>query len=207
ACTVMAFEYLQDRNYIYRDLKPENMLIDSSGYLKLTDLGFAKHLADGKTYTTCGTLDYMAPEMLEKTGHNKAVDWWALGAVIYEMVSGLPPFYKSADNREKVLRIRKAKYKVPAFVSKECKDIVRRLLEPQALKRLGNTREGVSAIRSHPWFEDIDWEAMENRTHPVPYIPTTRTAAFQKWQPGYKHPAGPKFNRAPANENGAFDNF
>ena len=87
------FEYLHSKNVIYRDLKPENLLIAPDGYLKLTDFGFAK-IVDGRTYTLCGTPEYLAPEILTNKGHGKGVDWWTLGSIIYEMLVGIPPFYQ-----------------------------------------------------------------------------------------------------------------
>lgn len=88
--TIM-FEYLHSKNIIYRDLKPENILIDDEGYLKLTDFGFAKY-CEGKTYTLCGTPEYLAPEVLLNKGHSKPVDWWTLGILTYEMIAGIDPF-------------------------------------------------------------------------------------------------------------------
>ena len=85
------FEYLHSKNIIYRDLKPENILIDGEGYLKLTDFGFAKY-CDTRTYTLCGTPEYLAPEVLLNKGHGKPVDWWTLGILLYEMLAGYPPF-------------------------------------------------------------------------------------------------------------------
>ena len=87
----MIFEYLHDQDFIYRDLKPENLLLDKDGYLKITDFGFAKRVAF-KTYTLCGTPEYIAPEVLLNKGHGKGVDWWTLGILNYEMLAGQPPF-------------------------------------------------------------------------------------------------------------------
>jgi protein kinase X len=86
------FEYLHGKNIVYRDLKPENILIGSDGYLKLTDFGFAKY-CDSRTYTLCGTPEYLAPEILLNKGHGKPVDWWCLGILIYEMIAGMLFFF------------------------------------------------------------------------------------------------------------------
>lgn len=91
AQVTMMFEYLHSKNVIYRDLKPENLLIAPDGYLKLTDFGFAK-IVEGRTYTLCGTPEYLAPEILTNKGHGKGVDWWTLGVLLYEMIAGIDPF-------------------------------------------------------------------------------------------------------------------
>ena len=91
ASVMLAFEYLHNRNIIYRDLKPENLLLDGKGYLKVVDFGFAKLIKD-RTWTLCGTPEYLAPETIRNKGHGKGVDWWALGILIYEMMTGFPPF-------------------------------------------------------------------------------------------------------------------
>ncbi|KAK3249708.1 cGMP-dependent protein kinase [Cymbomonas tetramitiformis] len=193
ACTIIAFEYLHARNYVYRDLKPENMLIDTTGYLKLADLGFAKMLTDplGKTYTTCGTLDYMAPEMVEMKGHNKGADWWALGTVIYEMVTGLPPFHDLDDDKVKVQHIKRSLYSTPEYMSPECMDVIKKLLTPDPEARLGNMADGVIEVKRHSWFRHIDWDLLVRMKHPVPYVPSRASTCFEKYcESTSKHPAG-----------------
>lgn len=92
ATVTSCFEYLHQKNIIFRDLKPENLLIGNDGYLRLTDFGFAKILNEGRTFTICGTPEYIAPEVILNQGHGKAVDWWTLGVLIYEMHAGIDPF-------------------------------------------------------------------------------------------------------------------
>jgi len=102
ACLVDVFEHLHGRHIVYRDLKPENVLIDRTGYLKLADFGFAKRIMD-KSFTLCGTPEYLAPEVVLGTGHNKAVDYWGLGILIYEMLVGISPFADDYENDQHVL--------------------------------------------------------------------------------------------------------
>ena len=169
-CVILAFEYLQDRHLLYRDLKPENLLIDRDGYIKVADFGFAKELAGGKTYTMCGTPDYLAPELVQQTGHNKAADWWAFGVLLYEMVTGLPPFY---DEDQVVLfrNICNVKYAFPRHLSKECRDLIKRLLTKNPARRLGNLKGGAQDVKEHPWFKDFDWVKLARRELKAPYVP------------------------------------
>lgn len=132
---VLMFEYLHSKNIIYRDLKPENLLIDNIGYLRLTDFGFAKY-CDGRTYTLCGTPEYLAPEVLMNKGHGKPVDWWCLGILTYEMLAGIDPF-NDEDPMAIYQKILKGKIKFPRDFDKKAKSLVKHLLVADTSKRYG----------------------------------------------------------------------
>ena len=138
------FEYLHSKNIIFRDLKPENLLIGNDGYLKLTDFGFAKILNEGRTFTICGTPEYIAPEVILNQGHGKAVDWWTLGVLIYEMHAGIDPF--SDDDTMGIYKnILKGKVSFPSIFDKEAreaKSLIRHLLVADLSKRYGNLKDG-----------------------------------------------------------------
>lgn len=169
---LMALEYLHERCIVYRDLKPENLLIDPDGYLKVVDFGFAK-MVDDRTYTLCGTTEYLAPELVLGKGHNRGVDYWALGILIYEMVVGHSPFAGSSqtDQMQICRNIVKEKVEFPAGVSSSCRDIILKLLQRDPTKRLGLIHGGARAIRSHPWFAKLDWDAMLKKKIDAPYRP------------------------------------
>eukprot|EP00356_Strombidium_inclinatum_P002629 CAMPEP_0170478722 /NCGR_PEP_ID=MMETSP0208-20121228/211_1 /TAXON_ID=197538 /ORGANISM="Strombidium inclinatum, Strain S3" /LENGTH=285 /DNA_ID=CAMNT_0010751027 /DNA_START=11 /DNA_END=870 /DNA_ORIENTATION=- len=142
-------------NIIYRDLKPENILIDPEGYLKLTDFGFAKY-CETRTYTLCGTPEYLAPEVLLNKGHGKPVDWWTLGILTYEMIAGIDPF-NDDDPMAIYQKILKGKIKFPRDFDKDAKSLVKHLLVADVTKRYGCLKNGSNDIKNHRWFKSLDW--------------------------------------------------
>eukprot|EP00357_Protocruzia_adherens_P033677 CAMPEP_0115009886 /NCGR_PEP_ID=MMETSP0216-20121206/22939_1 /TAXON_ID=223996 /ORGANISM="Protocruzia adherens, Strain Boccale" /LENGTH=317 /DNA_ID=CAMNT_0002377899 /DNA_START=34 /DNA_END=984 /DNA_ORIENTATION=- len=173
AQVVSMFEYLHSKNIIYRDLKPENILIDAEGYLKLTDFGFAK-VIESRTYTLCGTPEYLAPEILLNKGHGKPVDWWCLGILTYEMLVGIDPF-TDEDPMAIYQKILKGKVRYPRDFNKDAKSLVKHLLVADLTKRYGNLKNGVEDIKNHRWFNGLDWSKLNNRLLEVPYKPVIKS--------------------------------
>eukprot|EP01083_Nonionella_stella_P307662 1082278_1 len=172
ACVVEAFAYMHSKYVIYRGLKPENLLLASNGYLKITDFGFAKFVTD-RTWTLCGTPDYLAPEVVSGIGHNKAVDWWTLGILIYEMISSYPPFYDD-DPMQTYAKIMHGNIDYPRHFSKNVIDLIKRLLQPKPTKRLGIIKGGVNQIKNHAWFSKtnhFNWNHFVKQELTAPYIP------------------------------------
>jgi len=161
---------MHKKDYVYRDLKPENLLIGADGYLKITDFGFAKKVTS-KTYTLCGTPEYLAPEIVSNKGHSKGVDWWCLGILIYEMLVSYTPFYHE-DYMQMYNKIARGKFKKAAHLLKNARDIISALLEVTPSKRLGVIKGGADLIKKHAWFKGFDWDKLLARQLPAPIIPT-----------------------------------
>ena len=168
---VLALESLHKKNMVYRDLKPENILIDKNGHIKITDFGLSKILenSNDKTYTLCGTPQYLAPEILTKKGYDKNIDWWALGCFLYEMLTGYLPFNIPKDEPLKISLFTK-EIKFPKKFDKQAKDFIKKLLIPNPLKRLGSENDSES-VKSHPYFKGVNWEKYEKKEVKPPYIP------------------------------------
>ena len=158
-----ALEHLHAKKVIYRDLKPENVLLDHEGHIRVTDFGLAKDAMelDDQTHTFCGTPDYLAPEVIKNAGHGRGVDWWSLGTMIYEMLSGLPPFYSENFNimYDRILRAPLAFSPENCFTA-TARDLLEGLLQKEPEKRLGSGESDGAELRTHAWFAPIDWEKL-----------------------------------------------
>ncbi|CAM9860220.1 unnamed protein product [Scytosiphon promiscuus] len=180
-CVVLPLQYLHQMSVAYRDLKPENLLLGQDGYLKVIDFGFAKRIPfkkdntlQTKSFTLCGTPDYLAPELVLSRGHDKAVDYWALGCFLYELLCGKTPFtdprqaeiFKKAIRSERFLAF-------PQGFPATAQDLIRRLLTPNATYRLGNLSGGIQDIMLHPMFNEVgfDWRELYHKRMIPPHKP------------------------------------
>ena len=169
---VIALEHLHGLGIIYRDLKPENIMLDTTGHVVLTDFGLCKESVHGnRTHTFCGTIEYMAPEILNREGHGVEVDWWSLGALLYDMVTGAPPFV-GANRKKTMERIMKGQLRFPPFLTAEVKDLLRKLLCRNIQKRYGSAeKNGATGVKAHSWFFKVKWEAVKRRECEPPWVP------------------------------------
>lgn len=164
-----ALESLHELNIIYRDLKPENILLDYQGHIALCDFGLCKlnMTNDDKTNTFCGTPEYLAPELLLNQGYTRSVDWWTLGTLLYEMLTGLPPFYDD-DVPTMYKKILQNPLKFPSFLDgTDAQDLLKKLLQKEPSKRLDDAQQ----IKSHAFFKDIDWQKLLSKSYMPPFKP------------------------------------
>lgn len=171
---VLAIEYLHDVNVIHRDVKPENVLVRDNGYIQLADLGLSKLVKD-RLWSFCGTPEYVAPEIIQSKGYDKAVDWWALGILTYEFCVGRTPFYKSQCNELTMYgNILNGDYSIPNTFTDHLKDLVRNLVQIDLTKRLGRLKNGVNDIKNHKWYRDVNWRALYRQELIAPVKPTVK---------------------------------
>ena len=173
---VIALDFLHQNNMIYRDLKPENILLDSQGHDKLTDFGLSKIFEneDDKAYTVCGTPQYLAPEILLRKGYDKAVDWWSLGCVLYEMLYGRLPF-KFKKGQKISLNIYKEEIAFDKKISEEAKDLIINLLIFDPKSRLGSGVDGGEKIKNHNFFKGVNWKDVWDRKLEPPFVPNLKS--------------------------------
>uniref|UniRef100_A0A9J8BE83 protein kinase C n=1 Tax=Cyprinus carpio carpio TaxID=630221 RepID=A0A9J8BE83_CYPCA len=173
ACVVLGLQFLHDNKIVYRDLKLDNLLLDTEGYVKIADFGLCKEgMGFGdRTSTFCGTPEFLAPEVLTDTSYTRAVDWWGLGVLIYEMLVGESPF--PGDDEEEVFdSIVNDEVRYPRFLSSEAIGIMRRLLRRNPERRLGSSEKDAEDVKKQPFFRTMDWEALLLRKLPPPFLPT-----------------------------------
>ena len=185
ACIIDGLAYLHNRRIVHRDLKAENILLNVRGYCVIIDMGFAKIVLD-KTYTMCGTPEYIAPEIIANKGHDHVADYWSFACLLYEMIVGQTPFFMAGIDQLSLLkRIVKAQYTFPDELAalssgsgrglddalSHWKDLVSRLLKNRSLERLGNLRNGIDDILDHDWFSNIDFNEFRDQREIAPWVP------------------------------------
>ncbi|XP_069749742.1 ribosomal protein S6 kinase alpha-6 isoform X3 [Narcine bancroftii] len=170
----LALDHLHSLGIVYRDLKPENILLDEGGHIKLTDFGLSKESVDQekKAYSFCGTVEYMAPEVVNRRGHTQSADWWSFGVLMFEMLTGTLPF-QGKDRNETMNMILKAKLGMPQFLSPEAQGLLRTLFKRNPGNRLGAGPDGVEEIKRHPFFATIDWNRLVRKEIQPPFKPAS----------------------------------
>ncbi|XP_065433213.1 ribosomal protein S6 kinase alpha-1 isoform X11 [Chrysemys picta bellii] len=168
----LGLDHLHSLGILYRDLKPENILLDEEGHIKLTDFGLSKEAIDHekKAYSFCGTVEYMAPEVVNRQGHTHSADWWSYGVLMFEMLTGSLPF-QGKDRKETMTFILKAKLGMPQFLSSEAQSLLRALFKRNPANRLGSGTDGAEEIKRHPFYSTIDWNKLYRREIKPPFKP------------------------------------
>lgn len=171
ASLITILDYLHKKKIIYRDLRPDLILVNNNGYIKLIDFSYSKKMKSDLTYSLCGIPEYYSPEMITQTGYYKSVDFWQLGILLYEMIIGYTPFLDS-DPVKLYAKIKNCNIKFPKNINKNAKTIIRHFLIVDPNKRLGCTKKGIYEITQSPFFEGFDWEGLLHRNLQAPFIPS-----------------------------------
>lgn len=172
---LLGLGFLHSKGLIYRDLKPENILVDGEGHAKITDFGLVKEgmTANSTTTTFCGTPEYIAPEMLQQQPYTQAVDWWSFGILIYEMLTGMPPFYD--ENVNKMYRmVITHDVDFPSYISAPARDLITKLLSKNPDERLGSGEDDYKAIEQHEFFSKLNFDDVLNKKYQPEWVPNIK---------------------------------
>mmetsp|Transcript_24681 Transcript_24681/g.68259 ORF Transcript_24681/g.68259 Transcript_24681/m.68259 type:complete len:789 (-) Transcript_24681:113-2479(-) len=207
---VEGLAYMHRLGYVYRDLKPQNVLISNEGYPVIADFGFAKYVAQ-KTFTFCGTPLYLAPEIILNRGHNWGADHWSLGVLVYEMLVGYTPFYEDhMDQMELFRAIVQDRPNYPSSMTKEAKSYVSGLLQKNPRRRIGSGKNGLEELFWHPWLSDIDFAKLRHMEYKAPYVPNVAnpldSSNFEDWS-SMEDKMDQKYPKLKSSEAAIFDKF